>query len=78
MPQGVNYETVSDIPREKMKTVLFNAVQALANVHRYHWVRHYGSGLEFKMDCERYWEMMVSTLTIVPACLYKICTRATV
>ena len=68
--QGDNYQTVSDIPPEKRMVVLFNAVQALANVHRYHWVWRYSSGWEIKMDhqsCEGYWEKMVGALIAVPA-----------
>ena len=64
--QGDNYQTVSDIPLGKKKAVLFSAIQALANVHRYYWVWRYGSGLEIKMDhksSEGYWEKMVRALT---------------
>ena len=64
--QGDNYQTVSDIPHRKKKAVLFNAIQALANVHSYYWVWRYGSGLEIKMDhksSEGYWEKMVRALT---------------
>ena len=76
--QGDNYQTVSDIPPEKKMVVLFNAVQALANVHRYYWVWRYSSGWEIKMDhqsCEGYWEKMVGALIAVPACLHCIYVR---
>ena len=72
--QGDNYQTVSAMPRGKKNALLFNAIQALANVHRYYWVWRYSSGWEIKMDhqsCEGYWEKMVGVLTAMSlACTF--------